>query len=50
MQKCCKSNIIFVLYLFDIMSKIAAINCYIEFMAVVNYVKTITSDNLCHKE
>ena len=45
-----KNAVSLILHLFDIISKIAAINCYIEFMAVVNYVKTITSDNLCHKE
>ena len=36
-------------YLFDVIIKISAINCCIEFITVVNYVKAITSDIMLHE-
>ena len=41
-KKCCNSMIL--LYLFDVIIKISAINCCIEFITVMNYVKAITSN------
>ena len=41
-----KNAVSLILHLFDVISKIATINCFIEFIAVVNYVKTISSDKM----
>ena len=44
--KCLKNTASLLYICFDVINIIAAINSLIEFIAVMNYVKTITSDNV----